>query len=117
MKHEIRISELLDPKRAKEHLPALQDYFEKGGTWQMLMGLPNSHLESQYANGYELYQEGRYSEATQAFTSLTILNPYEPRYWFALAAARQFDGDPAEAFQAYLLSSAIWLKEPKEFWP
>ena len=112
MDHEIKISDLLDPERAKEHLPVLQDYFEKGGTWQMLMGLPDSHLESQYANGYERYHEGRYDEATEAFTTLTILNPYEPKYWFALAAARQLDGDPAEALQAYLLSSAIDEQNP-----
>ena len=112
MEQEIKISELLDPERANEHLPALQAYFEKGGTWQMLMNLPDFHLESQYANGYELYQEGRYKEATEAFTSLTILNPYEPKYWFALAAARHLDGDLSEALQAYLLSSAIDEENP-----
>ncbi len=112
MEHEIKISELLDPEQGQEHLPALQDYFEKGGTWQMLLQLPDSHLQSQYANGYEFYQEGRYDEASEAFTSLTILNPYEPKYWFALGAARQFDGDAAEALQAFLLSSAIDEENP-----
>lgn len=112
MEHDLKISELLDPERAEAHLPALQDYFEKGGTWQMLLRLPDSHLESQYANGYEFYQEARYDEAAEAFTSLTILNPYEPKYWFALGAARQFDGDSAEALQAFLLSSAIDEENP-----
>lgn len=112
MDKEISIAELLDPEKAMEHMPALQEYFEQGGTWQMLMGLPDSHLEAQYAHGYELYQEGQFEEATRAFTSLSILNPYEPKYWFALAAARHLAGDFAEALQAYLLSSAIDEENP-----
>jgi type III secretion system low calcium response chaperone LcrH/SycD len=112
MDGKIDIKELLDPEKAQERLPALQDYFEQGGTWQQLMGMPDSHLESQYSNGYELYQEGRYEEAVQVFTSLTILNPYQPKFWFSLAASHHLAGDYTEALQAYLLSSAIDEENP-----
>ena len=107
MPKKIKVKDLLDPEKVKAHIPELTAYFERGGTWQTLMEMSDEALETQYAVGFDLYNEGRYEEATNAFTSLTILNPYEPRFWFALGAARQQAGDHEEALQAYLFSSAI----------
>ncbi|MGE3954081.1 MAG: SycD/LcrH family type III secretion system chaperone [Parachlamydiales bacterium] len=112
MEQKLRIEDLLDPTKAEEHIPELTTFFEGGGTWQVLMGLSEEALEWQYSAGYALYEKGKVEEAAATFNTLTILNPYDGRYWFALGSSHYLLGDYEEAAQAYELSAAIDERSP-----
>ncbi len=112
MEQKLNIEDLLDPEKVKEHIPDLTTFFETGGTWQVLMGLSDGALEEQYSTGYNLYEEGKIGEAVSAFTTLTILNPYDSRYWFALGSSHYLLESYEEAAHAYLLSAAIDEENP-----
>lgn len=106
------IKDLLEQARAQGRLQELQPFFEQGGTWQMLFDLTDENLEIQFELGRAYLLDGKLDEATAAFTSLTILNPYKAEYWFSLGVTQNRSGAPTEALQAYLLASAVDPRNP-----
>ncbi len=102
----LNIKDLLDPEKLEKHMPALTEYFEQGGTWQALVDVSNEDLSGHYEMGSSHYEAGRYEKAANIFTTLSLLNPYEGKYWFALGAARKEQKAYSEAAEAFLLCSA-----------
>lgn len=103
----VKVKELIDPEQLKQHLPEINDFFEKGGTWQLLMGITNEELELHYAQAYEAYAAGQLETATAIFTTLSMMNPYEMKYWFGLGAAKQLLQEYEAAIVAYSIAAVL----------
>jgi type III secretion system low calcium response chaperone LcrH/SycD len=108
----VKVKDLIDPEQLKQHLPEINDFFEKGGTWQLLMGITNAELELHYAQAYEAYVAGQLETATAIFTTLSMMNPYEMKYWFGLGATKQLLQEYEAAVLAYTISSVLDESNP-----
>lgn len=113
MVYKIKLDELMDWEKAKEHEPALRTYFEEGGTWQDLLKFDSNTMEAQYKIGYDLYQSADFKKAGGVFSYLTILNPYEEKYWMGLGMSKQSQSRFEEAIVAYLVVEAITPEDPR----
>jgi len=112
MSKRIKVSELLNPKKAEKYQPELMHYFEQGGTWQDLLGYDQNTMAVQYKTAYEFYQSADFKKAAEAFSYLTMLNPYEYTYWMGFAIAKQSDRAFEEAIVAYTMAEAIVPENP-----
>ena len=108
----IKIAALLDPKKAEKYQPELMNYFEKGGSWEELLGYDTNVMAAQYKVAYDLYQSADFKNAASAFSYLTVLNPYEHTYWMGLALCKQADRSYEEAIVAYTMAEAIHPEHP-----
>lgn len=112
MVKKIKVSELLDPKKAEKYQPELMHYFEQGGTWQELFGYDANTVAAQYKVAYDLFQAADYKNAAAAFSYLVTLNPYEYTYWMGLGVSKQSERLFEEAIVAYTMAEAIDPKNP-----
>jgi type III secretion system low calcium response chaperone LcrH/SycD len=103
----VKLFDITDGKLNKEEAEHLQNYFQKGGTWQHLLQLKDEEIEEIYASGYQHYNEKEYDKAITAFTALIQLNPYIAKNWIAIGAALQGKGEYRDALAAYELALAI----------
>jgi type III secretion system low calcium response chaperone LcrH/SycD len=108
----IKITDLLNPKYFNKHEDVLMSYFEKGGTWQDLLGYDQNVLQSQYKKAYDFYQKADYKNAASAFSYLTMLNPYEYNYWMGLGISKQSDRLYEEAIVSYTAAEAMDPENP-----
>ncbi len=113
MGYEIKLDELMDLEKSKKHEPALRAYFEQGGTWQDLLKFDNNTMEAQYKVGFDLYQSADFKKAGGVFSYLTILNPYEEKYWMGLGLSKQSQKLFEEAVVAYLVVEAVTPQNPR----
>lgn len=70
------------------------------------------HDAALYALGYELYQQGRYEEALQAFGLLTLRDPTDPRYLLAAGATLQMQRLFEQALTLYGLAAFLRPADP-----
>jgi type III secretion system low calcium response chaperone LcrH/SycD len=108
----IKITELLDTKNFEKHKDELMGYFEKGGTWQELLGYDNHLMQAQYKKAYDLYHNADYKNASAAFSYLTTLNPYEYTYWMGLGMCKQSERLFEEAVVSYTAAEAVNPENP-----
>jgi tetratricopeptide (TPR) repeat protein len=69
--------------------------------------LKNLKEEKLYAQGYALYQQGRYSEAIPFFIwliSLNVKDAHKAMYYAALAACQKMTGDYEKAINNYAMT-------------
>ncbi|NGX54896.1 MAG: Chaperone protein IpgC [Chlamydiae bacterium] len=112
MGKKIKLSDLSDPEKLKKHQPELDSYFDKGGTWQELLGYDPDKMEDHYKTGYNLYQSAEFKKAGGVFSYLTMLNPYEYKYWMGLGLAKQSEHFFEEAIVAYIVAESVDPEEP-----
>ena len=108
----IKITDLLDPKKFDKHKDQLFHYFEKGGTWQALLGYDVDVMQMQYKKAYDLYQKADFKNAADAFSYLTMLNPYDYNYWMGLGISKQSDRQYEEAIVSYTSATAMEPENP-----
>lgn len=70
-------------------------------TLQKAFDLTAQEMEVAYAEAYNYYQADDYLKACEQFRMLTILNPFEPKYWIGLGASQQLLGNYQAALEAY----------------
>ena len=76
-------------------------------TIQEVKGLSDEQMEAIYSMGYNLYQNAKYEDATQVFTWLTMLNPFQSKYWMGLGGALQMSKDFDWALQTYAMAAVV----------
>lgn len=108
----IKITELLDPDTFDQYKDELIAYFDKGGTWQELMGYDQGLMDRQYKIASDLYHQADYKNAAAVFSYLTTLNPYDYRFWMGLGFAKQSERLYEEAIVSYTAAGAIDPEQP-----
>lgn len=56
-------------------------------TLKQLLNIPDDEIESTYSVGLQLLKMEKYQTAASVLSSLTVLNPYDVRFWRACALA------------------------------
>jgi type III secretion system low calcium response chaperone LcrH/SycD len=107
MDKKLKVKDLIDPEQLNQHLPEINEFFEQGGTWQLLMGITSAELELHYTQAYEAYSAGKLETATALFTTLSMMNPYEQKYWFGLGATKQLLQEYEAAIVAYTIAGIL----------
>lgn len=88
------------------------DHLLHGGVAGDLLDMGPAEYEAMYAIGHQLYVSGRYADAVDMFSHLTMHNHHERRYFMAYGAALQMSGDCASAITVYTLVSLMDLRDP-----
>lgn len=76
------------------------------------LNLPQEHLESIYGLAHNLYESGKYDEAANLFRMLIMIDHFDYRYHFGLAACMQMLEDYLKACTAYMMAATIDVKTP-----
>lgn len=79
-------------------------------------GMSDNTAEAMYAQGYQLYNNGKYSEARHIFSMLTVLNPLEPKYLLGQAASTHMLKDLEHAAELYLRYTIISPHDPVPYY-
>lgn len=108
----IKIADLLNPNKFNHHKDDLLNYFEKGGTWQEFLGYDHNLLDAQHQIAFQFYQQADYKKAASAYSYLTVLNPYEYKFWMGLAISKQSDRLYEEAIVGFTMAEAIDPENP-----
>lgn len=89
---------------------ALKGVFEENMLPKDAMGLPDEMLEGIYSQAYNMYNTGKYDEASVIFRLLLLLDPLESKYGLGLAAAAQMMKDYQLAFTMY---NMVFVTDPE----
>jgi len=108
------MEEMVDIKELTE--AQLQDLMERllsgETTLQEVKGLTDEQMEALYGVAYNYYMIGKYVDASQLFTWLTLCNPFTGKYWLGLGASLQLARDFERALYAYGMAAVTG--EPKD---
>ncbi|MGI4848987.1 MAG: SycD/LcrH family type III secretion system chaperone [Janthinobacterium lividum] len=102
----------LPPEQALQLATQLHEYLFSGGTLSEMLDLSSEGMEALYAHGHQLYSQGRYFDALQAFSFLLMHNQYERRYYMGFAACLQMRQQPEDALKYYSMASLLDLSDP-----
>jgi type III secretion system low calcium response chaperone LcrH/SycD len=80
------------------------------------LGISNQVLEGMYAQGYRLYNTGKYVEAIHLFRMLILFDPNEAKYLLGLAACFHMLKEYRSAIQTYTMCSMIDPHNPIPFY-
>ena len=98
---------------AKETITAiLSEALNKGVMPKNALNLTDDTMEAIYGQGYNLYNQGKYKEASYVFRLLMLLDYLTPKYALGLAACLHRMKDYKNAVNAYLLCGALDSKNP-----
>lgn len=73
--------------------------------------LSTETLSTLYAIAYDLYEKGKTVDSKQIFRFLTLLDPFDRRYWMGLAASYQVLKDYQTALETYSIAA---IQEPND---
>jgi type III secretion system low calcium response chaperone LcrH/SycD len=94
----------------------VSELFEKimidGQSIKQIANLPEGWMDNVYKLGYDLYSNGRYVDAENAFFILSMMDTYNRTYWIALGGARQMQKKYDEASKAYAMASVLDHADP-----
>lgn len=91
-------------------------HMEEGGTFQELLNLDETSMQSLYEDAYVLLQSGEHANAADAFLCLTTLNPYVSWYWIGLGLAEQAHRACHGALVAYAMAIVCDDKNPVPYY-
>jgi type III secretion system low calcium response chaperone LcrH/SycD len=98
---------------AKETITALlSQALGKGVMPKHALQLGDDTMEAIYSQGYTLYNQGRYKEASYIFRLLMLLDYATPKYPLGLAACLHRQKDYKNAANIYLLSGTLDATNP-----
>lgn len=102
-----------DDNRLKKLVEILQDRarweveISQGKTIQEIFQFSDEELAIFYTNGWKIFHEGSYEDASHIFLFLTQLNPKVGAFWSALGGAEEKRGELKDAMQAYIFASEL----------
>lgn len=100
-------------KPAKETITAiLTEALNKGALPKQALHLSDEAMEAIYGQGYNLYNQGRYKEASYVFRLLMLLDYMTPKYALGLAASLHRLKEYTSAANVYLLCGTLDTKNP-----
>lgn len=101
----------LPPKTREMIEEAALELYEKGDKLPKdVFQITDSQMETIYNYGYQLFQSGKYKDASQFFNFLRTMNPLEYKYWFGSAACHHSLQDFGKAQGEY---GVCTLMEPE----
>jgi type III secretion system low calcium response chaperone LcrH/SycD len=74
--------------------------------------IPHDKLEGLYGLGFSLYENGKYDDAINIFRLLMMIDKFDYRFAFGLAACFQLAEKPLEAATTYMIASTLDPKNP-----
>lgn len=77
---------------------------EEGKNFQEIMGYSDAQMYEFYGIAYKLLECHRYTEATDAFRFLTMLNPFSSDYWLGMGVCEQVNENYTQAIVAYSMA-------------
>ncbi|WP_108624241.1 SycD/LcrH family type III secretion system chaperone [Candidatus Similichlamydia epinepheli] len=80
---------------------------EKGIFFKDALGLSNENMEAFYAWGFQFFEKKQFGEALQLFKVLTILDPLQWKYRYAVATTLHRQKNYQDAAKAYITSSML----------
>ncbi len=100
-------------KQAEDTLSMIMDaVLKKGIMPKTALQLGDETMEAIYAQGYNLYNQGKYKEASHIFRLLMMLDFTTSKYTLGLAACLHRLGDFKDAANLYLLCAALEPANP-----
>lgn len=76
------------------------------------LNLSEDALTALYTMGYNLYQQGKYTDAKQFFHLLTLIDSLDRRYWMGLAACHQKLKNYLQAIEYYSVVALQDIENP-----
>lgn len=101
-----------DAVKLKDAVSEITAKTQKGMTPKDAMSLPPGYLENIYSQAYQLYNTGKYSDASNMFRLLIMFNAMEAKYVMGLAACYHMMKDYVSAIQTYTLCSVLDSTNP-----
>lgn len=95
---------------------ALKRMFKEHMLPKDAMRISNSTLENIYSQAYNLYNTGKYIEASHLFRLLVLMNGIEPKYSLGLAACLHMAKDYKAAIQLYTVCATLSPQDPIPFY-
>lgn len=96
------LDEEISPSARKKLLEVIPKILFEGRSPREVFGLTPEMLEEIYLYGYNFFYAGKYKEAVPVFNFLRQIDPYDPRYTFAVAACYQMQKDYLNATVNYI---------------
>jgi type III secretion system low calcium response chaperone LcrH/SycD len=94
---------------------AMQELLRQGKPLYLSFGIDEFFVKELYAEGYRLYQAGKYRQAQPYFHAVCFLNAQEASYLLALAATYQRLQEYEEAIERYLWLADVQTEMPLPF--
>ncbi len=102
-----------DAPKVQKGIDALyENVFEKGMMPKDALGIQDADTEALYAQGYQLYNMGKYKDARNVFASLIVVDPIEPRFLFGHAACSHMLENYEAAADMYTHQAMISPDDP-----
>jgi type III secretion system low calcium response chaperone LcrH/SycD len=76
------------------------------------LDIPPEQLDGLYALAHSLYSHGKYDESGNLFRLLVMIEPFEYKYTFALAACLQMETKYLDSATTYLMAASIDTSTP-----
>lgn len=76
------------------------------------LDIPEKQLEGLYALAHNLYESGKYDEAANMFRLLVMVNHFEFKYLFGLAASLQLLKEYFQAATTYMIAATLDTSSP-----
>jgi type III secretion system low calcium response chaperone LcrH/SycD len=89
------------------------DLLAHGATLKAIKGYTDEEFEALYTLGYNLYNQGKFAEALQAFGFLLMHDQLERRYYKAFGSCQQMLKQYEEAIRNYSMASILDLTDPE----
>lgn len=103
----------LAAKPAKDTIKALlTQAMTKGMMPKTALRIGDETMEAMYAQGYNLYNQGKYKEASYVFRLLMLLDYLTPKYTLGFAACLHRQKDYKNAANLYLLCGTLDSQNP-----
>ena len=100
-------------KKAEEALKVMMEaVLKKGVMPKQALKLGDDTMEAIYTQGYNLYNQGRYKEASYIFRLLTLLDFTTPKYILGMAASLHRLKDYKTAANLYMMCAALEPNNP-----
>ena len=104
------MTETEELERLSEHTV---DLLANGATLKAIKGYTDEEFEALYTLGYNLYNQGKFAEAMQAFGFLLMHDQLERRYYKAFGSCLQMLKRYEEAVRNYSMASVLDLTDPE----
>jgi len=99
-------------KQIKETMGMMYNALQKGIMPKQMLNIGDDTIEGLYAQAYNLYNAGKYQDASYLFLVLMMLDPNQPKHLLGSAACLHRMGKYEKAGQIYILCSSIDPSNP-----
>nr|WP_306671610.1 SycD/LcrH family type III secretion system chaperone [Endozoicomonas sp. ONNA2] len=91
----------------------LLNFFGEGGTFKDLKNMSDDAMEAIYSVAYNLYQGGKYEEATKVFQFLCFYDHFNRKYFLGLGACQQMLKQYDSAIEIFSFATLLDSDDPR----